>query len=240
MLRYCNEYGAEAVRDHPKRFGFFVTLPLPDTDGSLRELEYGYDTLKADGVGLLTSYGNRWLGHKDFDPIWQELNRRNAVVFVHPNNPDCCKALMPDVPAVTIEYLFNTARTITNLLFTGTLTRYPNVRYIFCHSGGAMTPQVERIARTAQQIKAVAERLPNGPMAEIRKLYYDCAQSTAPENLGALKSFVPLSQILLGTDYPYVPIEGTIDPLLRFGFNDADLQAVQRDNALALFPRLKA
>ena len=239
MLRYCNEYGAETVRNHPGRFGLFVSLPLTDIDGALRELEYGFDVLKADGVGLLTSYGSKYPGDPVFEPIWQELNRRKAVAFFHPNLPVCCRGLLADVPGPTIEYQFNTARAITNLLYSGTLSRYPDIRYIFCHAGGAMTPQVARIVRTAEDTKKVRERLPNGALAEIRKLYYDTAQSAYPENLGALKSVVPVSQILLGTDYPYVLPAYTVDALMKFGLSEQDLRAVTRDNALALFPRLK-
>ena len=240
MLRYCNEYGAETVRDHPGRFGLFVSLPLTDIDGSLRELEYGFDVLKADGVGLLTSYGQKYPGDPVFEPIWQELNRRKAVAFFHPNLPVCCRGLLADVPGPTIEYQFNTARAITNLLYSGTLTRYPDIRYIFCHSGGAMTPQVGRIVRHAEESKKIAARLPNGAWAEIKKLYYDTAQSTFPWNFGALKSFVPISHILLGSDYPYVTPAETIEPLLKLGLSEDELRAVTRDNALALLPRLKA
>jgi predicted TIM-barrel fold metal-dependent hydrolase len=240
MLRYCNEYGAGLVREHPGRFGLFVTLPLSDIDGSLRELEYGFDVLKADGVGLLTSYGTRYPGNPYFEPIWQELNRRKAVVFMHPNMPVCCAGILPDVPGPTIEYQFNTARAITNLLYTGTLTRYPDIRYIFCHAGGAMIPQVGRIVRHAEESRKVAPRLPNGPWAEIKKLHFDTAQAANSWNLGATKTFMPITQLLLGSDYPFVPVADTVESLLQAGLSDAELGAITRDNALRLFPQLKA
>ncbi len=240
MLRYCNDYGAEMVRDNPGRFGLFAAVPLPDTEGSLREIEYAFDTLRADGIGLLTSYGDKWPGDPAFRPVLEELNRRKAVVFMHPNLPVCCSNLMAGIPAPTVEYQFNTARAIVSLLFTGTLARFPAIRFIFCHAGGAMTPQVHRIIRTAEENKRIAERLPDGALAEIRKLYYDTAQASYPENFGALKSFVPLSHILLGTDYPYVAQEQTIEPLLAYGLGAEELAAVTRNNALALFPRLQA
>jgi predicted TIM-barrel fold metal-dependent hydrolase len=240
MLRYCNEYGAGLVRDHPGRFGLFVTLPLSDIDGSLRELEYGFDVLKADGVGLLTSYGTRYPGNPHFDPIWQELNRRKAVVFMHPNMPACCAGILPDVPGPTIEYQFNTARAITNLLYTGTLNRYPDIRYIFCHAGGALIPQVGRVVRHAEESRKVAPRLPNGPWAEIKKLHFDIAQAANTWNLGATRTFMPISQILLGSDYPFVQVADTVQSLLELGLSEPELNAVARDNALRLFPRLKA
>jgi len=240
MLRYCNEYGAELRRDYPGRFGLFATLPLADIDGSLRELEYAFDVLKADGVGLLTSYGNRYPGNPYFEPVFAELNRRKAVAFFHPNMAACCVGILPDVPGPTIEYQFNTARTITNLLYTGTLNRFPDIKYIFCHAGGAMTPQMARIVRHAEEDKRIAARLPNGALAEIRKLYYDTAQASGPHNFGALKTFVPLSHIMFGSDYPFVHVSETLDPLIKYGLSEADLRAVTRDNALVVFPRLRA
>ena len=153
MLRYTNEYGAGLVRDHKGRFGLMATLPLADIDGSLREMEYALDTLKADGINLLTSYGNRYPGNPHFDPVFEELNRRKATVFFHPNMPACCVGILPDVPGPTIEYQFNTARAVTNLLYTGTLTRFPDIKYIFCHSGGALIPQVGRVVRHATKAR---------------------------------------------------------------------------------------
>jgi predicted TIM-barrel fold metal-dependent hydrolase len=240
MIRYCNEYGAQMVRDYPGRFGLFATLPLTDVDGSLREIEYAFDVLKADGVGLLTSYGDKWPGHPTFDPIFEELNRRKTVAFFHPNSPACCINLIPDVTTPTVEYLFNTARTITSMLFSGTFSRFPDLKCIFCHSGGAMTPQVKRVARLAELNPKVKQRLPNGAMAEIRKLFYDTAQSAEPENLGALMTLVPDSQILFGTDYPYLAPAITIDPMEKLGLREDQLRAFTRDNALRLFPRLRA
>jgi predicted TIM-barrel fold metal-dependent hydrolase len=240
MLRYVNEYGAELVRDHPGRFGLMATLPLADIDGSLRELEYAFDVLKADGVGLLTSYGTRYPGNPHFDPVFAELNRRKAVAFFHPNMPACCVGILPDVPGPTIEYQFNTARAVTNLLYTGTLAKYPDIKYIFCHSGGAMIPQVGRIIRHAQESKRIAERLPNGALAEIRKLHFDTAQAADPWNFGAARTYMPVTQILMGSDYPYVQVSDTVESLLKLDLSEADLRAVTRENALRLFPRLRS
>ena len=194
MIRYCNEYGAQLARDHPGRFGLFAALPLSDVEGSLREIEYAFDVLKADGVGLLTSYGNRWPGHPDFDPVFEELNRRKTVAFFHPNVPSCCADLIADLTAPTLEYLFNTARTIASLLVSGTLSRLPDLKCIFCHAGGGLTPQMRRLVRAVDNAPKLKARVPNGAMAELSKLYYDTAQSANPENLGALMGLVPDSR----------------------------------------------
>jgi predicted TIM-barrel fold metal-dependent hydrolase len=202
MIRHCNEYGAQVVRDHPGRFGLLAALPLTDIDGSLCEIEYAFDVLKADGVGLLTSYGDRWPGHPDFDPVFAELDRRKAVVFFHPNVPACCNNLISDLPSPILEYLFNTARAIASLLVSGALSRHGDTKFIFCHAGGALTPQVRRLVRAVDNAPRFKARVPGGAMAQIARLFYDTAQSADAENLGALMGIVPTTQILFGTDYP--------------------------------------
>jgi 6-methylsalicylate decarboxylase len=238
LARQSNEYAAEMVRSRPGRFGLLAALPLPDVDGSLREIEYALDVLKADGFGLMTSYGDKWPGDRAFAPVFEELNRRKSVVFFHPTTPSCCTALIPEVPSSAMEFLFDTSRAIASLLYSGTFSRLTDIRFIFSHSGGTMPPIAERIARLAAVNKTVAARLPNGALHELEKLYYDVATSVGPTNLGALLKLVPLSHVLFGTDYPYLPVAATLSGLLKYGFSDQDLLAIERSNALTLFPRL--
>jgi len=134
MARRVNEYAADLVRTHAGRFGLFAIIPLPDTDSSLREIEYAYTVLKADGIELVTSYDDKWLGHPDYEPVLEELNRRKSVVFVHPATPLCCRTLLPDVSPILLEIPQDTARAVTNLLFTGTLSKFKDIRFIFCHA----------------------------------------------------------------------------------------------------------
>ena len=130
--REVNEWGAaKMVGAYPNRFGLFASLPLPDADGSLREIEYAFDTLKADGVSLITSYDGKWLGDASFDPVFEELNRRRAVVFTHPLEPSCCRNPLEGVGPTTLEYPTDTTRAIMNLLLTNAATRYPDVQFIF-------------------------------------------------------------------------------------------------------------
>lgn len=240
LARLCNEYCAKMVSDHPRRFGFFAAVPLPDQDGSLREAEYSLDVLKADGIALVSSYDGKWPGDAAFTPVFAELNRRKAVVFIHPAVPGCCARLMPGVPTSTIEFLFDTARAITSLLVNGTFSRFPDIRFIFCHAGGAMPVTAARTTALVQRHKVIADRLPNGPDFELRKLYYDVANSTNPSSMAALMNLVPMSQMLFGTDFPYVPAEVTANGLDHFGLSSKDLQAIDRGNATQLFTRLKA
>ena len=151
LARSCNEEAARLVADHRGRFGMFVNLPLPDVEGSLHEIEYGLDTLKADGVAMYTSYGDKWLGDRAFDPVFDELNRRGAVVYTHPKSANCCKNVLANIPDSEIEYGTDTTRAITQLVFGGTTRRCPNIRFIFSHAGGAVPYLAQRIAAELEE-----------------------------------------------------------------------------------------
>ncbi len=235
--RRVNDYAAGLGRDHPSRFGLFAVIPLPDTDGSLREIEYALDVLKADGIGLLTSYGDRWLGNRDFEPVFEELNRRKALVFVHPTVPLCCRTLLADVPPVIEEIPQDTARAIANLLYTGTLVKFREIRYIFTHSGGNLPMVYGRMLHNPP--KEIAARAPEGIDRELARLHYDIAANAYRPALAALAGLVPASQILFGSDTPFVPVSNTAAELAKFGFSDSELRAIRRENALRLLPRLR-
>jgi predicted TIM-barrel fold metal-dependent hydrolase len=238
LARDCNEYMAQMVKDYPGRFGFFAAVPLPDQDSALREIEFGYDTLKADGIGLLTSYGDKWLGDPAFVPAFEELNRRKSIVFVHANGPNCCQNLIPGVTPTMAEFDFDTTRTVESLLVNGTLSRFPDIRFIFVHSGGTLPVLAGRL--NDRFPKDRAGKVPKGVPYEVTKFYYEVAHATYPAPLAALTKFVPTSQILFGTDYPAEPMKTTIDPLAQFGLAAKDLDAINHGNAERLFPRLKA
>ncbi len=142
--RKLNDFAAKIVSDHPKSFGFFAVIPFPDADGSLKELEYAYDTLKADGVGILSSIGDKWPGDARFRPAWEEMNRRKAVTFIHPYVPKCCHPIIPNGEG-SVERDFDTTRAVTNLLYSGTLAELPDIRYIINHSGADVPVMAGRI-----------------------------------------------------------------------------------------------
>jgi predicted TIM-barrel fold metal-dependent hydrolase len=238
LARACNEYAAKMVKDYPSRFGLFAALPLPDREGSLREIAYAMDVLKVDGFGLVSSYDNKWPGDAMFAPVFEELNRRKAVVFIHPAVPGCCGHLMPGIPASTIEFLFDTSRAITSLLVNGTFSRFPDIRFIFCHAGGTMPMLATRTNAFVLRHQEIADRVPNGVAHELKRLYYDVANSTNPSSMAALMNLVPTSQMLFGSDFPYVPAAVTANGLDHFGLSASDLQAVNYENAMRLFPRL--
>jgi 6-methylsalicylate decarboxylase len=138
VIRESNEYAAKLRSDHPGRFGSFAAIPATDPDGALREIEYALDSLKADGIGLFSNYGDIWLGDGKLEPIHAELNRRKAVVYVHPIEGNCCRNIVKDVTDTVVEYGADTTRTIASLVFSGSTTRYPDITWIFSHGGGMM------------------------------------------------------------------------------------------------------
>ncbi len=239
LARQCNDFGAQMVRDYPGRFGLFAVLPLPDVEGSLREIEYSLDTLKADGFGILSSYGDKWLGDPAMAPVFDELNRRKAVVFVHPSVANCCGNTLPMVSSGLIELLFDTTRTITSLLYSFTFLRCPDIRFIFCHGGGALAQMAQRITAFARS-PAVAAKYPQGVLGELRKLYVDVTDMTAPPSFAGVRELFGMQKIMFGSDYPFSPtLAATVGGLGQLKLPAAELQAIERDNAVSLFPRLK-
>jgi len=242
LARAVNDHAAKLRSTHPARFGHFASVPLPDVDGTLAEIAYALDELKADGIGLYTSYesgGVKFLGDPAFAPILAELDRRKALVFVHPTSCLCCTNLQPDIADAIIEYGTDTTRTIASLVFGGAAARYPAIRYIFCHAGGTMPYLIQRFIDFSGRDKAaMAAAMPKGMLHELTRFYYDLAQTAHPGPVGALRAIIPGSQILFGTDYPYGA--GCLDQVERIaacGFSAAELAAIDRANALTLLPR---
>lgn len=235
--RRVNEYAADVARSNPGRFGLFAVIPLPDPESSLREIEYAFTVLKADGIGLMTSYDDRWLGNSVYEAVFEELHRRNAVVFVHPTTGLCCRTLLPDINPIMLEIPQDTTRAITNMLFSGTFTKFNRIRFIFAHAGGSLPMMLGRMHQYAP--KDIADKVPNGIEYELKRLYYDVAGTAYRPAIAALTNLVPATQILFGSDYPFIPLAETAEGITQLGFATSDLQRIGRDNALALLPTLK-
>ena len=239
LARDINEAGAKMVSDRPTRFRLLASLPFADVEGSLAEIAYAYDTLKADGISLMTSYNGKYLGDPTHWPILEELNRRKAVVYTHPTTPACCRGIQPFVSVNAVEGPVDTTRTMVSLMFQGGAAKFPDIKWIFSHSGGVTPFLLSRYQReeTERDRKSV---LPNGLMHELRKFYYDTAQGHHDGALKALLAIIPTSQVLYGTDYPFWDGRRVSADLAKGGFSAADLMAIDRGNALRLFPNLKA
>jgi predicted TIM-barrel fold metal-dependent hydrolase len=239
VAREANEYASRLMADHPGRFGVFAMLPMPYIDECLKEIEYAFDTLKVDGIGMMTSYGDKWLGYAQFAPVFDELNRRKATVYTHPTSANCCVNLVQGVSDATVEWGTDTTRSITSLIFSGAAQRCADINFIFSHGGGVLTAVAERL-----QIQMVSAPPYKGRItreiveAQLRRFYYDTAQVANAVTIGALAKLVPVSQIVFGTDYPYrTGAEHVAGLAARFGPDE--LKAIDRDNALRILPRLR-
>jgi predicted TIM-barrel fold metal-dependent hydrolase len=222
--------------DHRGRFGLFASLPLPDVDPSLKEIEYALDLLKADGIGLLTSYRDKWLGDPAFAPVMDELHRRQAVVYVHPTSADCCRNLLPGVPDWVIEFPADTARTIASLLFSGTVLRCPGIRFVFAHVGGILPLVAEHLVRACEVDAKLAAMVPHGVKTQLRRFHYDTALRAHPIGLSSAVELVGVSQLLFGTDAPLRASQAQVEGLLAH-FSEEDMRKIDYENARRLLRR---
>jgi predicted TIM-barrel fold metal-dependent hydrolase len=213
-------------------------IPLPDTEGSLREIEYALDVLKAEGIALWTTYSGKYLGDPAFVPVFEELNRRKAVVYTHPTTPDCCANLVEGVGVSSLEYNHDTTRTIASLVFGkgNTAPRCPDIKFIWSHSGGTLPFLTSRMEQVAQRRGG---EFPNGAVAEFAKFYYEVAQGNTPAMLDGLMHMVPISQVLFGSDFPFREAKEAADGLANYKFSDADRAAIDYGNAQRIMPALE-
>jgi predicted TIM-barrel fold metal-dependent hydrolase len=239
MARRVNEYTADLVAKRPDRFGNLATLPVPDIDGALRELEYALDTLGADGVILLANYAGTYLGDAAFEPLWAGLDRRRAVVLVHPGQPPLPTAA--GVAGPLVDYPFDTTRAAVQLVLNGVVDRYPGARIILAHAGGFLPYASHRFAELARVFRPDAAS-PADILARFRRFYFDTALSSGPAALPSLKAFAGSGRILFGSDFPYAPaavaasFTGRLDAY--DGLKADEHRAISHANAWTLFPRL--
>lgn len=241
LARRSNDYLAEVAQKYPARFGGFAMLPLPDIDAALREIDRVFDELRLDGVVLLTSVDERYIGHPDFEPVYEALNQRRAVTFIHPCYPPGTEARGWDIPRMIVDYPFETTRVAANLIMKGVLKRLPDIAFILAHAGGTLPFLAHRMAIFDRMTK-FAENYPDGAIACLNRFYYDTALSGHAVPLGALKGLVDPSRILFGSDYPYVVEEVVAAETAGLdaytGFDGTARSMIDRANAERLFPRL--
>ncbi|GAA2267835.1 amidohydrolase family protein [Streptomyces amakusaensis] len=244
LAREVNEYFAGLIAQHPTRFGAFAILPLPDVAAAKDELNHAVDELGLDGVGLLTSYGNRYLGDPEFEPLLAEIAERGLPVHIHPGTPPAKDLNTFDLPPSLYDFTFETTRTVVSLLFNGVLDRLPHLKLIVSHAGGTLPFLAKRLTYGPTIGKHLAERAPADVIASLRGLYFDIAMSANVFALPALTRLAAPERILFGSDFPFMPAEHTTENVAGFEsyqeWTDAQRTAIGRDNALALFPRLAA
>ena len=234
--REMNEFAARLARDHPDRFGFFATLTLPDVDGALEELTYAIDTLGASGVILLASTHGQYLGAAEHEPLFAELDRRGAVVFVHP--AELAGPRVEGIPPFAADFLLDTTRAAYRLVANGVLRRYPAVRIILSHAGGFVPYASHRLAAV---IAEQTRRSPFEVLEDVASFYFDTALSGSPAALPSLLAFAKPGHVLFGSDWPYPPsiavgyFTGQLDAY--DALDGEDHAAIDRGNAEALFGR---
>jgi predicted TIM-barrel fold metal-dependent hydrolase len=238
VARDCNEFQARMVRDRPARLGSFALLPLPEVDGALEEIAYALDVLRLDGVGLFSSVADRYLGDPAFDPVFDELHRRKAAVFIHPTHCEAPERTRLSAPPFVVEYVFDTTRAVVNLIYSGTLQRCPDIRFIVAHGGGTVPFLAQRIAMMEGHRGAKGV---TGVMPALRSLYFETASTTSRFALRSLQEFADPARILWGSDLPFVygaRLEEEVEHWEHYDGFDADARAaIERENALVLFPR---
>ncbi|MGW0940556.1 amidohydrolase family protein [Streptomyces sp. NPDC002666] len=202
LAREVNMFGARLRAEHPQRFGHFASLPLPDVEGSLDEAAYAFDVLGADGVAVETNHHGLYLGDSRFEPLWADLDRRGAVVFVHPTSPPHADDLALGRPRPMLEFLFDTARTASDLLFRGVLTRHPRIRWVLTHGGGALPLVADRLELFRALLGGGSADAPSA-VEQLGRLWYDMAGTPFPRQIPAFGT----ERLLYGSDYCWTPAD---------------------------------
>ncbi len=240
LARRCNEYAAELVARWPRRFGAFATVPMWSTQGALDEIAHCLDVLTFDGVSLFASYGGKFLGDPAFDPVLEMLNERAAVVFVHPGLHPSSQGLALAWPGFVMEYLFDTTRAVVNLVFSGAIERFPRVRFILPHAGGLVPYFAWRLSVSPMIDQRLPQLSRDQIYAGLAHFWYDNALAPGEQTFGALDHVARPERIVFGTDYPFANPRVIAEAVRTHesGFlPDARRAAIDRGNALALFPK---
>lgn len=233
LARLCNNYLSDLIRKYSKRFGGFATLPLPDYEKSIEELEYALDTLKLDGVGMLTNINGKYIGDPEFKELFTEMNKRKTIVFIHPNSPPEEKLPNLSFPASTLEFVFDTTRAIANLLYNDIFRKYKNIKFIFAHAGGTAPYIAWRITFGNKRLRNL-----------FQSLYYETALSATKNVFRTLMELTDISHILFGSDYPFVH-EIVVKEMIQLIANNQDFDEeerfmIEQKNAISLFPRFRS
>lgn len=243
LARSVNEEAAAAVRAYPERFGHFASLPLPDVEGALAEMEFAFDVLHADGVVLETNHHGIYLGDERFDSVFAELNRRKAVVFIHPTSATCACCQNPSLgfPRPMLEFMFETTRAVSNLLLKGVLKKYPDIKLIIPHAGAALPVLVDRIIGLSPALGLDEPVEPDEVFRQLRSLYFDLAGFPIPRLLPALLTIADPDKMLYGSDWPFTPnviVESLIQQIAETDqLDEAFKQKIFSLNAHTLFSR---
>ncbi|MFT8242561.1 amidohydrolase family protein [Roseomonas sp. BN140053] len=246
LTESVNEALARFVSPVPRQLGFFATLPVPDVDGALTQMEHALDQLGADGVVFLSNQNGVYLGDPILEPLYAEMDRRGVVAFVHPASPAYVPTLKLKLWAAYVEYPFETTRVAANLIYNGVMQRYPNIRWVLAHAGGALpylTTRLKLMEESDKNRPPFIDRVPEGVTPYLNRFHFDTALSGGAAPMAALMAMADPSRVFYGSDWPYVDrhfIGEQLATLERHpGFADGRLAAMEHDNAERLFPRFR-
>ncbi len=238
LARRCNEFASDLSKSSKGRYLFFTALPMPNLEASLKEIAHGYESLGATGVGLMTNYRGLYLGDKTFTRLFETLNDRDAIVFVHPTDAPCCRGLIADVPTPSTEFAVDTGRTITSLLWSGALHRFPRIRFIFSHGGGILPTIHSRITAGMERLHPeLKDRVPGGAVDALSKIFVDTASIANNPAFAALAAWAKPAQILFGSDYPWLVPGPSVSALAELVTDPSRLSMIYRGNARMLLER---
>jgi predicted TIM-barrel fold metal-dependent hydrolase len=241
LSRQCNEYAAEMMFVSPNEFGAFATLPLPDIDSSINELNYSLDILKMDGIIMLSNYQKILLGNEHFEPLYHALNERKAVVFMHPTIPTTCCPDMTKLPGTMFEFACDSTRTIISMLTSGIFEKFPHIKFIMPHAGGFIPYASGRLNLYESIMSpAIFEKAPKGVDHYLKNLYYDTAMLGNDVQLRCFLDYIPIHKIVFGTDSPN-PVITRMTDLLQDNkiLSEEKRKLIFSQNAYELFPRFK-
>jgi 6-methylsalicylate decarboxylase len=240
MARRCNDYSAELIAQHPRRFGCFGLLPMHDIDAAIAEARYCLDTLRFEGISLFASYGEKFLGDAAFDPMLAYLDGQKAVVHIHPSLHPSSRSLDLPWPGFMIEYPFDTTRAAVNLVFSGAVERFPNIRFILSHAGGTLPFLAWRLSVAPMIDKRLTQRTREQIFAGFRTFWYDNALASGRAPFGALSQIAAPERIVFGSDWPFCNDAVVTEEVADFSAPDflppQTVAMIARDNALKLFP----
>ena len=260
LTRDCNVFAADLKKRRPDQFGFWAALPLPDIEGSLEEISYALDKLHADGVGIMSNYHGKYLGDPAFDPVFTELNRRHATIFIHPTVPYIVQGSnerpqsampLPQYGAAMFEFLFDESRAVINLISSGLAERFPHVKVVVSHGGGTLPSLLDRFTGMSEAFKKMglvkheydlSDRAVHETLT--KQFYFDLAGWPLPNQIHGLLRHVGVNQLLYGSDYCYTPapvaneLAMKMDTGLRELFEEKDdVAKVYRRNAEGLLAK---
>jgi predicted TIM-barrel fold metal-dependent hydrolase len=242
LFREINEAGARLIQNYPKKFGYFASIPIPDIEGALRELDYAYNVLKVDGIKLITNAKGLYLGEAALDPVFEVLNQHKALLYIHPTMPSSVpENVLTGYPAPMMEFLFDTARAVTNLVLNGAVERYPDIKIIVPHAGGVLPVLVPRIHGILKVVREPIDR--PDVFRAFRNLYYDTAGPSIMQQLLPLLNITDDTHLVYGSDWPFSPTS-ECKQWQKILMDTDQLTGIQKrkifhDNALELLPRFK-